>query len=93
MLLIKLLPFLNDTLKFFKNIPDLISTFSNDILVLPEKLQVIIRTITNITRYHDNEKFYQGLLIVIIISIIIYIFYYLFKHKKWTLNKQLFLSS
>mgnify|MGYP001605132935 FL=1 len=82
MLLIKLLPFLNDILKFFKNIPDLISTSFNDILVLPENLQDILRAITNVIRYHDNEKFYQGLLIVITISIIIYIFYYFFKNKK-----------
>lgn len=82
MLLINLLTFLNDIQKFFKNIPDLILTLSNDILVLPEKLQVIIRTITNIIRYHGNEKFYQGLLIVIVIAIMIYIFYYLFKHIK-----------
>lgn len=82
MLLIKLLPFLNDILKFFKNIPDLISTSFNDILVLPENLQDILRAIANVIRYHDNEKFYQGLLIVITISIIIYIFYYFFKDKK-----------
>ena len=82
MLLIKLLPFLNDILKFFKNIPDLISTSFNDILVLPENLQDILRAIANVIRYHDNEKFYQGLLIVITISIIIYIFYYLFKNNK-----------
>ena len=82
MLLIKLLTFLNDIQKFFKNIPDLILTLSNDILVLPEKLKVIIRTLTNIIRYHGNEKFYQGLLIVIVIAIMIYIFYYLFKRIK-----------
>ena len=82
MLLIKLLPFLNDILKFFKNIPDLISTSFNDILVLPENLQDILRAIANVIRYHDNEKFYQGLLIVITISIIIYIFYYFFKNNK-----------
>lgn len=82
MLLIKLLPFLNDIIKFFKNLPDLISTFFNDILVFPETLKDIFRVINNIIRYHDNEKFYQGLLILIIISIIIYIFYHYFKHKK-----------
>ena len=51
MLLIKLLPFLNDILKFFKNIPDLISTSFNDILVLPENLQDILRAIANVIRY------------------------------------------
>ena len=82
MLLIKLFPFLNDIIKFFKNIPDLISTSFNDISFLPENFQHILRSINHAIRYQDNEKFYQGLLVVIIVFILIYILIIFLRYRK-----------